>query len=186
MIKISNLEQIKNINLDENKIFYIYGKIGSGKTYFSKNIVKINNKKALYTSFYDIIHASAQGEELQIEDKEVIIIDDEIKTVIEKEFSCLSLQRILEKMQNDGKVLLIITSLSPKKLKEKNKHLAEFVLKGEQIEICYDIENRTKIAEEYSKQSKTIINKNVLQSIAKENNIGKIKGRINQLKIQYY
>lgn len=185
MLKISNLEQIKNINLDEDKIFYIYGKIGSGKTYFAKKITKINNKEAFYTNFYEIIQAYTQGEELQIENKEVIIIDDEIKTVIEKEFTCLTLQRILEKMQDDGKILLVISNLLPKQLKQKNKLLAEFVLQGEQIEICYDIQNRTKIAEEYSKQCETTINKNILQAIAKESNIGKIKGSINQMNIQY-
>lgn len=37
-------------------------------------------------------------------------------------------------------------------------------------EICYDIENRIQIAEEYAKNCKSIINKNTLKAIAKEKN----------------
>lgn len=183
MIKISDIEQIENIELDKNKIFYIYGKIGSGKTYFAKQIANKNNKKVFYTDFYEIIHAYTEEKNLQIQDEEVIIIDDEIKTVIEKEITCLTLQNILEKMQEEGKIILIVSNLTPKELQEKNKLLAKFILQGEQIEICYDIENRIKIAEEYTKKCKSIINKNTLKAIAKEENLGKIRGKINQINI---
>lgn len=183
MIKITNLEQIKEINLKENRVFYIYGKIGSGKTYFAKEMAKMNNKKFFYTDFYEIIYDYTKGRKLQIGNEEIVIIDDEIKTVIEKEFVCLTLQRILENLQKEGKILLIVSSLTPKELEEKNKLFAKFVLQGKQIEICYDIETRMKIAEKHCEKQETIVNKNVLKSISKEENLGKIKGKINQMSI---
>jgi len=180
---ITKLEQIECINLSENKIFYIYGKAGSGKTYFTKQIVKKNNETVFYTDFNEIVKNYAENQNIIIKNKEVIIIDDEIKTILEKEFMSLTLKRILEKLQNEGKKIIIISNLTPKQLKSKNKILADCLLNGEKIEICYDIENRMKIAEQYSKQCKTIINKNIIKSIAKEENLGKMKGQINQFKI---
>lgn len=183
MIKVSKLEQIKEINLQENNLFYIYGKIGSGKTYLAKEITNKNNKKVFYTDFYEIIHAYTEGRNLQIENEEIIIIDDEIKTIIEKEFICLTLQRILEHMKEKGKILLIISNLTPKELEKKNKQFAKFILQGEQIETCYDLDTRIEIAEQYTKQHNTIVNKNIIESIAKEENLGKMKGKINQMSI---
>lgn len=183
MIKITKIEQRENISLDENNLFYIYGKIGSGKTYLAKEIANNNGKKIFYTDFYEIIDGFTQGKKIEIEDEEVIIIDDEIKTVIEKEFVCLTLERILEELKNDGKILCIIGNLTPEELKQKNESLASVILSGEQIEVSYDIESRIKIAKEYSKQCETIINKNIIESIAKEENLGKMRGTINRISI---
>lgn len=182
-MKITKPEQIQDIILDDNKVFYIYGKIGSGKTYFVKEMAKKNNKKVFYTDFYEIIHTYIEGKDLQIDDEEVIIIDDEIKTILKKEMVCLTLKRMLEEFRNQGKILVIISSLTPEELKRKNELLADIILSGEQIEIMYDIESRIKIAQEYSKTHKIVTNKNILESIAKEENLGKIRGSINQMSI---
>ena len=182
-MKITKPEQIQDIILDENKVFYIYGKIGSGKTYFVKEMAKKNNKKVFYTDFYEIINTYIEGKELQIEDEEVIIIDDEIKTILKKEMVCLTLKRMLEEFKNQGKILVIISNLTPEELKQKNESLADTILSGEQIEIMYDIESRIKIAQEYSKTHKIVTNNNILESIAKEENLGKIRGSINQMSI---
>lgn len=186
MIKITSIEQRENLKLDENKLFYIYGKIGSGKTHLAKVIANNNGKKVFYTDFYEMINSVTQGKELEIEDEEVIIIDDEIKPVIKKEFTCFALGVILEELKNAGKTLFIVGNLTPEELKQKNEDLANVILSGEQIEVSYDIETRKKIVKEYSKQYEIEkIRSETINNIAKEENLGKIRGKINQLKIAY-
>ncbi len=186
MIKITNLEQIKDIHLQENKIFYIYGKTGSGKTYFSKELMRQNNKNALYTTFEEIIK-NIQNELYMVNllGKNFIIIDDEIKQIEKKEMVCISIEKRLKQIQDEKIGIIALGSLKPEELKERNIPLIDFILSGEQIEICYDIDARIKIAEEYAKQYKNKIQKDTIQSIAKEENLGKIKGIINQMSIQY-
>lgn len=184
MIKITNLEQIKEINLKEDIVFYIYGKTGSGKTYFSKELMKQNNKEAFYTTFEEIINNISN--DLYMVDllgKNFIIVDDEIKQIANKEMVCISIERRLKEIQNKERGVIVLGSLTPEELKQRKTSLIDIILSGEQIEICYDLENRIKIAEEYSKDRETIINKNTLEVIAKEENLGKIKGKINQMSI---
>lgn len=186
MIKITNLEQIKEIHLQENKIFYIYGKTGSGKTYFSKELMKQNNKNALYTTFEEMIK-NIQNELYMVNllGKNCIIIDDEIKQIEKKEMVCILIEQKLKQIQDKEIEIIVLGSLKPEELKERNIPLINFILSGEQIEICYDIDARIKIAEEYAKQHQFRMQKEIINSIAKEENLGKIKGKINQMSIQY-
>lgn len=184
MVKITNFEQMKEINLEDNNIFYIYGKVGSGKTYFSKELMKKNNKNAFFTTFEEIIKNIPN--ELYMIDllgKDFIIIDDEIKQIASKEMTCFSIERRLKEMIDKNRSLIILGSLKPEELIKINTSLINFILSGEQIEISYDIDARIKIAEQYTKQCKTVINKNILKAIAKEENLGKIRGTINKMSI---
>lgn len=184
MIKITNLKQINEVSLKENTVFYIYGKTGSGKTYFSKELMKQKNKKALYTTFEEIIkNISNELYMVNLLGKNFIIIDDEIKQIANKEMLCISIERRLKEIQDKEIGIIVLGSLTPEELKQKKNSLIDFILSGEQIEICYNIENRIKIAEEYTKQCKTRINENTLEAIAKEENLGKIKGIINKMSI---
>lgn len=181
MIKITNLEQIKEINLEQDKVLYIYGKTGSGKTYFSKELMKENNKNGFYTTFEEITK-NIKNELYMIDllGKDFIIVDDEIKHIENKQMICISIELRLKEIQNKGRGVIIIGNLTPAELKKRKISLIDFILSGEQIEICYDIENRIKIAEEYTKKCNSTINKSTLKAIAKEKNLGKMKGEINK------
>lgn len=181
MIKITNLEQVKEIKLSENTLFYIYGKTGRGKTHFSKELINQNKQDAIYTTFEQISQNISNDNYMKkLLEKDFIIIDDEIKQIEQKEMLCISIERKLEEIQNRKMGIIIIGSLSPEELMLIKTSLVEFILSGEQIEICYDIESRIKIAEKYSKQLKIEINENIIKAIVEEENIGKIKGIINQ------
>ena len=100
-MKVTSLEQIKGIDLENNNVFYIYGKIGSGKSYFSKKLMQQNNKKAYYTTFDEII--SNISNDLYIEDligKDFIVIDDGIKKIVNKELTCMTVERRLKEIQD--------------------------------------------------------------------------------------
>lgn len=182
MIKITNLEQVKEIKLSENTLFYIYGKTGRGKTHFSKELIKQNKQKGIYTTFEEISQNISNDKYMNnLLEKDFIIIDDEIKQIEQKEMLCISIERKLEEIQNRKIGIIIIGSLPPEELKLRKTSLVEFILSGEQIEICYDIESRIKIAKEYAKQSKIEINENIMKAIVKEENIGKIRGIINRM-----
>lgn len=186
MLKIINPDQIKEITLQESKVLYIYGKIGSGKTYFSKQLMKKNNKNALYTTFEEIMkNISNELYMVDLLGKDFIIIDDGIKQIANKEMFCISIEQRLKQIQDKKKGIIVIGSLEPEELKKRKTSFIDFILSGEQIEICYDIDARIKIAEKYSKQCETVIMKDTLKAIAKEENLGKIKGVINQMSIQY-
>ena len=183
-MKVTSLEQIKEIDLENNNVFYIYGKIGSGKSYFSKKLMQQNNKKAYYTTFDEII--SNISNELYIANllgKDFIVIDDGIKKILNKELTCITVERRLKEIQDRGIRIIVLSSVLPEEIKQENKKLIEFVLSGEKIEVCYDIENRIKIAKEYCEECKATINDNTLRAIAKEENLGKIRGKINQISI---
>lgn len=183
-MKITNLEQIKEINLKENKVLYIYGKTGRGKTYFSKRLIKQNKIEAIYTTFEEISENISNKSYINnLLEKNFIIIDDEIKQIEQRELLCITIERKLREIQNRKIGIIIVGSLTPDELRKRKTSLANFILSGNQIEISYDIENRIKIAEEYSKQTKTEVNENIIKSIVKEENLGKIRGKINQISI---
>ena len=182
MIKITNLEQVKEIKLSENTLVYIYGKTGRGKTHFSKELINQNKQDAIYTTFEEISQNISNDKYINnLLEKDFIIIDDEIKQIEQKEMLCISIERILEEIENRKIGIIIIGSSSPEELMLRKTSLVEFILSGEQIEICYDIESRIKIAKEYAKQSKIEINENIMKAIVKEENIGKIRGIINRM-----
>lgn len=185
MIKIASLDQIKDINIEENNVFYIYGKTGSGKTYFIKELVKQNNKEVVFIDFTEIIQNIQNETYINNINNKIIIIDDDIKQIIGKEITSIAIERILIKMKDAKNKIIIISSIMPEELNKINSYLTNFILSEEQIEICYNIENRIKIAEEYAKKNKIEIQKEIIKSIAKEKNLGKIKGKINQMMINY-
>lgn len=76
-----------------------------------------------------------------------------------------------------------IEKINLEELRKRKIALIDFILSKEQIEICYNIETRIKIAEEYTKKVNSTINKNTLEAIVKEENLGKIKGKINQISV---
>ncbi len=179
-MKLTEIEQIDKIDLQENNLYYIYGKTGSGKTYFTKQVIKKNKKEAFYTNFEEVISLYSKGEVIS---EDIIVIDNDIEKTITKEFTCLIIQKIIEKWKEEGKKIFVISSLTPQKLQEENELVSNLLLNNEIIEICYNIESRIKIAEQYSKKLQIIINQEILKSIAKEENIGKIRASINKMKI---
>lgn len=186
MLKITNLKDINKIDLKDNKIFYIYGKIGSGKTYLTKEIINKNNKKAVYTSFYKIIEDLTNGKNLEIEKEEILVVDYELKDLNGKEFTYLTLQRQLENVKENGNTIIMISTFTPKELEETSSLLAKFILSGEQINLSYNLETRMEIAEKHIEQLKIKVEKEEIMKIVKEkNDIGKILANINRMKICY-
>lgn len=186
MIKITNQKQIKEIALEKYNLYYIYGKTGSGKTHFVKDLMKENHKNAFYTDFDTIIkNISNVSYFKNMLEKDFVVIDDEIKSVITKEMIGMLLVEKLKEIQNSGKSIVFVESQIPSKLEKIDSLLAKFILSGEKIEICYNIENRVRIAEEYAKKNKNEIQKETIRNIAKEKNLGKIKGKINQMSLQW-
>ncbi len=179
-MKLTKIEQIEKINLQENNLYYIYGKTGSGKTYFVKQLIGKDNKKALYTNVQDFLLLHSQNNAVE---EDIIVLDGELSSILEKELTCMTFQRILDDLIKSGKKIIIISNLEPQELEKKKEELAKYLLSEMQIEVAYDIESRIKIAEKYSKELEMEIAHNILSSIAKETNLGKIRGQINQIKM---
>jgi len=186
MITITKPEQVETIDWQENEVYYIYGKIGAGKTHLVKEIVKQYKKKVIYTDFSEMIQKMKIEERQNQEEKGVFVIDDDIKKIMNKEFISYTIEKSLRNIQKEGNTIMMINTLKPKELEGIENPLAKFLLSSIPIEICYDEESRRKIAEEYSKQCHTKIQKETLKSIVeKEENLGKIKGTINLMSIQF-
>ena len=186
MIKITNQKQIKEIKLERYNLYYIYGRTGSGKTHFVKDLMKQNYKNAFDTDFDTFIKNISNVSYLKnMLEKDFVVMDDEIKSVITKEMISMLLVERLKEIQNSGKSIIFVGSQIPSKLEKIDSLLAKFILSGEKIEICYDIKNRIEIAEEYAKKNKNEIQKETIKNIAKEKNLGKIKGKINQMSLQW-
>lgn len=187
MITITKPEQIAKMDLQEQNVYYLYGKFGCGKTHLAKEMANRYKtqyqKEAVYTDFSYMLQTKKKEEK---KEANIIVIDDEIKKILEKEFSSYTLERTLRNMKKEGNSIIIIGSLTPEELEKIENPLAEFLLSSNLIQICYDKESRIKIAEEYSKQCHTKVSKETLKNIAeKEENLGKIKGKINLMSIQY-
>lgn len=187
MITITKPEQIEKINLQEKNVYYVYGKIGCGKTHLLKEIIKQYKeqfqKEAIYTDFSAMIQTKEKESQ---KETGLIVIDDEIKKILKKEFISYTIERTLRTMQEEGNCIIISSSLTPKELEKIENPCAEFLLNSNLIEICYDKESRTKIAEEYSKQCHTTLTKETLKNIIeKEEDLGKIKGKINLMSIDF-
>lgn len=186
MITITKPEQIKEINWKENKVYYLYGKIGCGKTYIVKEIIKQYHQKRIDTNFSEIIEARKEEEKQVEKEKGIIVIDEETKNIMKKQFVSLTIERTLRKMQEEGNTILILNTVTPEELEKIDNPLAKFLLSCTPIKICYDEESRIKIAEEYSKQCHTTISKETLKKmVEKEENLGKIRGKINLISINY-
>lgn len=186
MITITKPEQVKEINWQENKAYYIYGKIGCGKTHMVKEIVRQYQQKRIDTNFSKIIEEQNKQEKQEQKEKGIIVIDEEIKSIMKKQLVSITIERALRKMQEEGNTILILNTVTPKELEKIDNSLANFLLSCIPIEICYDEESRIKIAEEYSKQCHTTISRETLKKmVEKEENLGKIRGKVNLISINY-
>ncbi len=179
-MKLTEIEQMEEINLQENNLYYIYGNIGSGKTYLVKYLINKNNKKALYTNVKDFILLLSQNSTIQ---EDIVVLDGELGNILKKELTCITFQKMLDDLIKSGKKIIIVSNLKPQELQTKKEELAKYILSGIQIEVAYEIESRIKIAEKYSKELEIEIAYNILKGIAKETNLGKIRGQINQIKM---
>lgn len=186
MIKITKLDQIQEINFQSNTLCYLYGKTGSGKTYLSKQLAKQTQKEVLYTDFGQIMQDISDKQYKNKMENTMIVIDDEIKQLQGKEMVSFQIEKMIKEIQNRGISIIILSSLTPKELKAITPSLAEFILSGIQMELCYDVETKIQIAEEYSKKYQMKMQKELLQSIVKkEKDLGKIRGMIAQMSIHY-
>lgn len=186
MITITKPEQIEEINWKENKGYYFYGKIGCGKTYLVKEIVKQYNQKRIDTNFSEMIEGLKIEQKEEKKEKGIIVIDEEIKKILKKQFLSITVERSLKEMQKEGNTILILNTMTPKELEKIDNPFAKFLLSCIPIEISYDEESKIKIAEEYSKQCHTEISKEILRKmVEKEENLGKIRGKINLISMNY-
>lgn len=186
MVKITKLDQIQEIDFHSNTLFYLYGKTGSGKTYLSKQLAKQAKKEVLYTNFGQILQDIAKEQDKSKMENTMIVIDDGIKQLQGKEMVSFQIEEMIKEMQNRGIPMIILSNLTPKELKTITPSLAECILSGMQMELCYDVETKIQIAEEYSKKYQMKMQKELLQSIVKkEKDLGRIRGMIAQMSIHY-